>query len=48
MQKCICNRGGATEGIKKYPDKYTNFMGADRKETFKLVLEYLKIRNYYK
>ncbi|AXU65014.1 N-acetylmuramoyl-L-alanine amidase [Clostridioides difficile] len=35
-------KGGATEGIKKYPDKYTNFMGADRKETFKLVLEYLK------
>ncbi|MCC0736688.1 N-acetylmuramoyl-L-alanine amidase [Clostridioides sp. ZZV14-6009] len=34
--------GGATEGIKKYPDKYTSFAGADRKETFELVLEHLK------
>ncbi|MCC0724450.1 N-acetylmuramoyl-L-alanine amidase [Clostridioides sp. ZZV14-6104] len=34
--------GGATEEIKKYPDRCTNFVGADRKETFESVLEYLK------
>ncbi|MCC0666865.1 N-acetylmuramoyl-L-alanine amidase [Clostridioides sp. ZZV14-6009] len=46
MAKNIFSIGGkSTEVVKNYSDKYIEFVGHDRKETFELVLKYLEKHN---